>query len=70
MPQSDQLVLIKAGFMQVWLVRIARMFNAQHMTLTMVDGSFITRNQLEVIFAVCGEWVCVCVCVCVYCYKI
>uniref|UniRef100_A0A915KLL8 NR LBD domain-containing protein n=1 Tax=Romanomermis culicivorax TaxID=13658 RepID=A0A915KLL8_ROMCU len=48
--QEDQLVLIKTGFFEVWLVRMTRMFNRQSFTLTFSDGSYLTREQLELIY--------------------
>ncbi|KRX63435.1 Nuclear hormone receptor E75 [Trichinella sp. T9] len=39
--QGDQLVLIKGGFFEVWLVRISRMLDVQFGTMTMCDGSFL-----------------------------
>ncbi|KRX78775.1 Nuclear hormone receptor E75 [Trichinella sp. T6] len=48
--QGDQLVLIKGGFFEVWLVRISRMLDAQFGTMTMCDGSFLGRDQLDVIY--------------------
>jgi hypothetical protein len=50
--QLDQLQLIKKSFTQVWLVRIARMFNCQTQTLIFADGSYISRDQLDAIFMV------------------
>ncbi|KAL1238759.1 Nuclear hormone receptor [Trichinella spiralis] len=48
--QGDQLVLIKGGFFEVWLIRISRMLNVQFGTMTMCDGSFLGRDQLDVIY--------------------
>uniref|UniRef100_A0A914UU07 Ecdysone-induced protein 78C n=1 Tax=Plectus sambesii TaxID=2011161 RepID=A0A914UU07_9BILA len=48
--QDDQLILIKAGFFEVWLIRVARMFNPQSCSLTFCDGSVVSRDQLEVIY--------------------
>lgn len=48
--QDDQLILIKIGFFEIWLVHVARMFNSLENTLTFSDGSFITRNQMENMF--------------------
>lgn len=50
--QDDQLILIKAGFFEVWLIRVARMFNPQSCSLTFCDGSVVSRDQLEVIYNV------------------
>jgi len=46
--QDDQLILIKVGFFEVWLVHISRMVSMD--SLTFADGSYMTRNQLEVMF--------------------
>lgn len=48
--QDDQLILIKLGFFEVWLVHIARMVNTLDNTLTFSDGSYITRQQMELMF--------------------
>lgn len=48
--QDDQLILIKIGFFEIWLVHVSRMVNTLDNTLTFSDGSFITRNQMEVMF--------------------
>jgi nuclear receptor subfamily 1 group D protein 3 len=48
--QDDQLILIKIGFFEIWLVHISRMINTCDNTLTFSDGSFITRHQLQVMF--------------------
>ncbi|KRZ18679.1 Nuclear hormone receptor E75 [Trichinella zimbabwensis] len=48
--QGDQLVLIKGGFFEVWLVRMSRMFDIQFGTMTMCDGCFLGRDQLDVIY--------------------
>jgi nuclear receptor subfamily 1 group D protein 3 len=49
--QDDQLILIKAGFFEVWLVRISRMFNPQHFSVTFADGSVVIRDQLDLIYS-------------------
>lgn len=48
--QLDQLLLIKSGFFEIWLVTLAGMFNSRDQTLTFADGTFISREQLEVLF--------------------
>ncbi|CRL02945.1 CLUMA_CG015899, isoform A [Clunio marinus] len=45
--QDDQLILIKLGFFEVWLNYIAK--TTTDMTLTFDDGTFLTRQQLEII---------------------
>lgn len=48
--QDDQLILIKLGFFEIWLVHISRMINLADNTLTFSDGSFITKPQMEIMF--------------------
>lgn len=48
--QLDQLLLIKSGFFEIWLVTIAGMFNCVDNTLTFADGTYIDRDQLDVMF--------------------
>jgi len=48
--QDDQLILIKVGFFEIWLVHVARMLNPMDNTLTFSDGTYITKNQMEVMF--------------------
>ncbi|VDP36941.1 unnamed protein product [Soboliphyme baturini] len=48
--QEHQLVLIKTGFFELWLIRMARMFNPQFCTITLSDGEIICRDQLEIIY--------------------
>lgn len=50
--QDDQLILIKAGFMEIFYVQVSRMFNPMDSTLMFHDGSYITRQQLELMFDV------------------
>ena len=50
--QDDQLVLIKSGFFEVWLTRMARMFNQMENYVTFEDGSMIHRDELSVVYAV------------------
>jgi len=48
--QDDQLILIKLGFFEIWLIHISRMINTLDNTLTFCDGSYITRQQMELMF--------------------
>lgn len=48
--QDDQLILIKVGFFEIWLVHVSRMANSIENTLTFSDGSFITKQQMELMF--------------------
>lgn len=48
--QLDQLLLIKSGFFEIWLVSCAGMFNSNDGTLTFSDGTFIDRQQLDLMF--------------------
>ncbi len=50
--QDDQLILIKLGFFEIWLTHISRMINTVDNTLTFADGSYITRQQMELMFDV------------------
>ncbi|EEC12905.1 nuclear receptor, putative, partial [Ixodes scapularis] len=55
--QDDQLILIKAGFFEVWLVHVSRgvLVGAPHDTLTFSDGTYLIRQQLELMFDVSGH---------------
>ncbi|KAL7046473.1 hypothetical protein ACKWTF_002587 [Chironomus riparius] len=46
--QDDQLILIKLGFFEVWLNYIAKA--TTDLTLTFDDGTFMTRQQLEIMY--------------------
>lgn len=48
--QDDQLILIKSGFFEIWLVHLARTCNTIDNTLTFSDGSYITRQHLDLMF--------------------
>lgn len=48
--QDDQLILIKLGFFEVWLTHVARLINDT--TLTLDDGAYLTRQQLEILYDV------------------
>lgn len=50
--QDDQLTLIKTGFFEVWLVRLARMFNTQTWTVTLSDGQYLVKDQMDIIYNV------------------
>lgn len=50
--QDDQLILIKSGFFEIWLVHVGRMFAPMDNTLTFSDGSYVTRQQLDLVFDV------------------
>uniref|UniRef100_A0A1B0FBP6 Ecdysone-induced protein 78C n=1 Tax=Glossina morsitans morsitans TaxID=37546 RepID=A0A1B0FBP6_GLOMM len=46
--QDDQLILIKMGFFETWLSHVARL--VKDSTLTFDDGTYLTRQQLEIIY--------------------
>lgn len=48
--QSEQIVLLKAHFFKVWLVRICCMFDPTDDSLTFDSGYCITRDQLELVY--------------------
>ncbi|XP_052067616.1 ecdysone-induced protein 78C-like [Mytilus californianus] len=48
--QDDQLLLIKGGFFEIWLTRMAGMFSKFDGMLTFEDGSMIQRDELSVVF--------------------
>lgn len=48
--QDDQLILIKVGFLEVWLVHVSRL--ATEHGLTMWDGTTFTRSQLTTMYDV------------------
>lgn len=49
--QDNQLILIKAGFFEIWLTRISRMFSLTDRTLVFADGSIIAQEHLEIIYS-------------------
>ena len=59
--QDDQLILIKTGFFEIWLTRMARMFNRNDNVLLFEDGSLIAREELDIVYNVstgvpCEYW--------------
>lgn len=48
--QDDQLILIKVGFFEVWLSHISKMTTDSSMTFE--DGTYITRQQMELMYEV------------------
>ena len=50
--QDDQLILIKLGFFELWIVHIAKTADFVEQTITFSDGSFLNRQQLELMFDV------------------
>ena len=46
--QSDQLNLIKGTFIEVWVVRLAPLIDVESNTLTLQDGTTLTREMLNV----------------------
>lgn len=55
--QDDQLILIKVGFVEVWLTQVSRLVSALDHTLTFSDGSYVTRTQMEMMFDVSFAWI-------------
>ena len=55
--QDDQLIMIKLGFFEVWLVHVSRMANQLENTLTFSDGTYVTKQQMELMFDVSIIWV-------------
>ncbi|XP_046360675.1 ecdysone-induced protein 78C-like [Haliotis cracherodii] len=49
--QDDQLILIKTGFFEIWLTRMARMFNKEENSVTFEDGSIIPKDELDVVYS-------------------
>lgn len=54
--QDDQLILIKLGFFEVWLIHVSRSILAEEEgargAVTFADGAYVTREQLEFVFDV------------------
>ena len=50
--QDDQLMSIKAGFLESWLTHLARHFDQEQSTVMFSDGSVVSRDHLEFIFNV------------------
>lgn len=50
--QDDQLILIKLGFFECWLVHMSKWYNALEGTLTFSCGSIVNAQQLQIIFDV------------------
>ncbi|XP_022686366.1 ecdysone-induced protein 78C-like isoform X1 [Varroa jacobsoni] len=52
--QDDQLILIKLGFFEVWLVHVARSVlpddEASRGAVTFADGTYVSHDQLDFIF--------------------
>lgn len=48
--QDDQLILIKLGFFEVWLCHVTKL--ATDSSLTFDDGSYLSREQLELLYDV------------------
>lgn len=48
--QDDQLILIKLGFFELWLSHVAK--TTTDTSLTFDDGTYITRQQLDVMYDV------------------
>ncbi|GFY51114.1 ecdysone-induced protein 78C [Trichonephila inaurata madagascariensis] len=48
--QDDQLRLIKNGFFEVWIMHAAKLTGPAENTITFYDGSYITRQQIELMF--------------------
>ncbi|XP_052800237.1 ecdysone-induced protein 78C-like isoform X2 [Mya arenaria] len=49
--QDDQLILIKTSFFEMWVTRMARMFNPEDFSLTFEDGSIIQKDELAVVYS-------------------
>ncbi|KAL3275034.1 hypothetical protein HHI36_019806 [Cryptolaemus montrouzieri] len=46
--QDDQLILIKVGFLEIWMCHVARL--TSETTLMFEDGTTVTREQLELMY--------------------
>ncbi|GFO33841.1 nuclear hormone receptor e75 [Plakobranchus ocellatus] len=49
--QDDQLILIKLGFFEIWLTRMARMIDTEENIMVFEDGSCISREELAVVYS-------------------
>lgn len=52
--QTDQLILIKGSFFEIWLIHISKMVHNYQMMF--YDGSYVTKQQLELILEVWPNW--------------
>lgn len=50
--QDDQLILIKLGFFEVWLSHVTKIATEADALLTFDDGSYLTKEQLEILYDV------------------
>ncbi len=50
--QDDQLILIKSGFFEIWLIRMTHMFDHSDLTVTFDDGSVVQKKQLDTVYSV------------------
>ncbi|XP_015914654.1 ecdysone-induced protein 78C [Parasteatoda tepidariorum] len=48
--QDDQLRTIKLSFFEVWLIHASRLINYREGTITFSDGTYMSRQQMEVMF--------------------
>lgn len=48
--QDDQLILIKLGFFEVWLIHVTKL--STDASLTFDDGTYLSRDQLELLYDV------------------
>ncbi|XP_064599858.1 ecdysone-induced protein 78C-like [Liolophura sinensis] len=49
--QDDQLILIKAGFFEVWLTRMSRMFSKEDSMVTFENGNMIHKDELSIVYS-------------------
>ena len=50
--QDDQLVLIKMGFFELWLVHSSRMVGSNECSFTFPDGHLVHKQELDFVFSV------------------
>lgn len=50
--QPDQLVLIKAAFLEVWMVQAARLVSMTKRVLTLPDGQQLSKEELDFVYSV------------------